>query len=183
MITISKNTIKKLVFCFAIIGLATVSILNLRPGHMWGGDFSLYIRQASGIINNDREQIARDVHFMLENSTEHTFSPVAYPWGFPALLAPVVAAMGMDDYPSLSDFNVFKWYIVFFYIVFVLFYYLWVKNKFGGWIPVLLMVIVGFQPVFISWLNHIMSEMPYLCFIMLSFVCMDCILKKIQAKN
>ena len=42
MITISKSTIKKSVFCFAGIGLATISVLNLRPGHMWGGDLFLY---------------------------------------------------------------------------------------------------------------------------------------------
>ena len=163
----------KSVFCFAVIGLIVVSVLNLRPGHIWGGDFQLYIRQALSIINDDKEQVAKDVSFMLENSDDHTFSPITYPWGFPVLLAPVIMATGMKDYPSVSDFQVLKWYMVFLYIAFVLLFYLWVRNKFGGWIPVMLMIILGFQPAFISHINHIMSEIPYLYFIMLSFVFMD----------
>ena len=173
MINLSENTIIKSVFGLAIIGLIAVSILNLRPGHIWGGDFQLYIRQALSIINNDKEQVAEDVYFMLENSNDHTFSPVTYPWGFPILLVPVVLATGMNNYPSVSDFQVLKWYMVFLYITFVLLFYLWVRNKFCGWIPVLLMIILGFQPAFISHINHIMSEIPYLCFIILSFVFID----------
>ena len=173
MIAFSKNTVKKIVFCIVITCLVMVSVLNIRPGHIWGGDFQLYIRQALSIINNDKDKVAEDVYFMLENSDDHTFSPVSYPWGFPVLLVPVVAATGMEYYPSISDYQVLKWYMTFLYIAFVIFFYLWIRNKFSSYTPVLLMVILGFQPAFISHINFIMSEIPYLCFLMLSFVFID----------
>jgi len=72
-----------------------------EPGHGWGDDFALYINQARGLADGTLWDVVADNRFALTNSAYATFSPVAYPWVLPLLLAPIVTLFGID-YPMLK---------------------------------------------------------------------------------
>lgn len=72
-----------------------VALLVQESGHGWGDDFALYVHQAQALVKGDVGRVIADTRFMLDSSPTHTFSPPAYPWGLPLMLAPVVALLGL----------------------------------------------------------------------------------------
>lgn len=64
---------------------------TLRPGHDWGGDFSVYIAHARNIVQG-RPYLETTYLATPESAVHH---PPAYPPVFPLLLAPVYAAFGL----------------------------------------------------------------------------------------
>ncbi|MGA1345992.1 MAG: hypothetical protein ACO35E_08490, partial [Ilumatobacteraceae bacterium] len=87
------------------IGIGMVMVWMARSvqeaGHGWGDDFALYINQARGLADGTLWDVVADNRFALSNSAYATFSPVAYPWVLPLLLAPIVTLFGID-YPMLK---------------------------------------------------------------------------------
>jgi hypothetical protein len=87
------------------IGIGMVMVWMARSvqeaGHGWGDDFALYINQARGLAEGTLWDVVADNRFALSNSAYATFSPVAYPWVLPLLLAPIVTLFGID-YPMLK---------------------------------------------------------------------------------
>jgi hypothetical protein len=86
------------VLIFVLVGAALFLLARAmqEPGHSWGDDFSLYINQARGLSDGTAGNVVADTRFAIDNSAYHSFSPTAYPWGFPALLSPFVAMNGLD---------------------------------------------------------------------------------------
>lgn len=83
---------------FVLVGaLLFVLARSLQePGHGWGDDFALYINQARGLSDGTASTVVADTRFAIDNSAYSSFSPTVYPWGFPALLSPVLATGGID---------------------------------------------------------------------------------------
>lgn len=75
-----------------VLATALAWLATIRPGHDWGGDFSLYLRHASNLAEG---RPYGDVVF-INNPSYQELSPISYPPVFPALLAPFVAAWGLD---------------------------------------------------------------------------------------
>ena len=145
----------------------------LQPGHTWGGDFSLYIRQAQGLASQQAQRVTDDTRFMIENSTDHTFSPAAYPWGFPLILWPWVNKADSEEpffAPTVFDLNTLKQVEIFCFLAFVLLFAFWAGHAFRGWVPLMLTAFVALQQNYLSYLNHILAEMPYLLFLMASML-------------
>ena len=76
--------------------VAWLALRVQRNGISWGDDFALYTRQAQSLIDGNIAQVVSDNRFNVLNAAKPGFSPVAYPWGFPLLLAPFVRVFGMD---------------------------------------------------------------------------------------
>lgn len=160
-----------LILLLLCLGFAAQTFL--QPGHTWGGDFSLYIRQAQGLASQQTQRVTDDTRFMIENSSDHNFSPAAYPWGFPLILWPWVKRADTTEpffAPTLSDLNTFKQVEIFCFLGFVLLFGLWVWQAFRGWVPLMLTAFVALQQNYLSYLNHILAEMPYLLFLMASML-------------
>lgn len=83
-------------YLVALVGLAsfTITALMLTPGHFWGDDWTLYIRQAEGIVHLRTGDVVRDARFTVDESIGPPFSPRVYPWGTAMLLAVPIAALG-----------------------------------------------------------------------------------------
>ncbi|MGH9270478.1 MAG: hypothetical protein ACRDZ2_04325 [Ilumatobacteraceae bacterium] len=83
---------------FVLVGAALFVLARSiqEPGHSWGDDFALYINQARGLSEGTAATVVADTRFAIDNSAYASFSPTAYPWGFPALLSAVVATGGID---------------------------------------------------------------------------------------
>lgn len=87
---------------FVLVGAALFVLARSiqEPGHSWGDDFALYINQARGLSEGTAATVVADTRFAIDNSAYSSFSPTAYPWGFPALLSVVTA--GGIDYAALK---------------------------------------------------------------------------------
>ena len=71
-----------------------LSITSFTRGHVWWDDFASYIMQAQSLLHGTPADFVAHNRFTIENSS-YPPGPVAYPWGFPALLAPFVAIFGL----------------------------------------------------------------------------------------
>ena len=127
----------------------------LVPGHFWGDDWTLYVRQADALLHGGVHRVVDDVTFTARNSAMREFTPEGYPWGTPALLAiPLalfgrsIAAMKLTMALSLG-LAVAGWYAV---------ARRWVGPTVALGGAVLMMVSLPL----ISWTNLIASDIPYL---------------------
>ncbi len=68
---------------------------TLTRGHQWGDDFAWYIVQAKSILDGSTNEFMQQSAFTNGESTTH-LGPLAYPWGYPLILAPVYATKGIS---------------------------------------------------------------------------------------
>src|SRR5208283_3468747 len=80
-----------------LLVIATITLFcTLTNGHNWGDDFSSYIMQAKSITELNPHDFIEANRFTVENSFYTYGAPIAYPWGFPVLLAPFYAVFGLN---------------------------------------------------------------------------------------
>jgi|GEM_PF-1242039 len=151
-----------IVFVVLIALTSCLVIGELTYRHSWGDDFSAYIKQAMHIVDGDIQAYVDFNRFSVENSSRG-IGPVAYPWGYPVLLAPIVASYGVKML-ALKSIGVAS------HILFItLFWFLFRK----GLPPLLFLFLVAFfalNPVFIDFSDYIASDIPFLFFSMLSII-------------
>jgi hypothetical protein len=81
-----------------VLMLLTSALLGssvLTRGHWWGDDFAAYIMQAKSILAGNMDAFVTANTFTVTQSS-HQIGPAAYPWGFPLMLAPVYALIGLS---------------------------------------------------------------------------------------
>ena len=78
-----------------VVGIGIFYLATIRDGHDWGDDFSMYIRHAQNIARG--EPYAQTGY--IYNPLNPAVGPRVYPPGFPLLLAPAVAAFGLELRP------------------------------------------------------------------------------------
>ena len=138
---------------FAVATMAAAVLLV--PGHFWGDDWTLYVRQAEGLLHGRVHRVVADVTFTARHSTMREFTPEGYPWGTPALLTIPIALFGrsiaaMKLTMALSfGCAVAAWYSV---------GRRWVGPLAGFCGATLMMVSLPL----VSWTNLIASDIPYL---------------------
>jgi hypothetical protein len=82
----------KLLFVIILISII-IGACTLTRGHQWGDDFAWYILQAKSIVNGTTDEFMEESAFTNYQSTTH-LGPLAYPWGYPVILAPAYAIKG-----------------------------------------------------------------------------------------
>lgn len=89
---------------FLVLGAcAILGLLNIQPGHYWGGDFSLYLAQTQALIDGSMNELYEANKFSMDHS-EHPLGPYLYPMGFCYILLPLVKLLGMNFF-ALKVFN------------------------------------------------------------------------------
>ena len=83
-----KKHITELCFMLLLCGTLWGAVQLIVSGHIFNGDFALYIRQAQSIQYGDMQQVFSDMQEMIAHSTYQRYSPILYPWGYPLLLFP-----------------------------------------------------------------------------------------------
>lgn len=136
-------------------GMAAVMFASHRPGHWWGDDWALYIRQAQGLLDGHPGRVFDENRFTVEASDGAAFSPPLYPWGFPLLLAPFVAIVG-DDLDQLAIVPVLC------ACLFACSWYALARPRIGTVAALLGVVAVTLTPVLLSWTELIQSEWPFM---------------------
>ncbi|HSO48477.1 MAG TPA: hypothetical protein VLQ68_11155, partial [Rhizobiaceae bacterium] len=140
-------------------------LLQITRGHNWGDDFASYIMQAQSLVDGTVPQFMRDNSFTIFNSSEPV-GPVAYPWGFPALLAPVYAMFG-------SSLFGFKLVGAGFYLLFLVNLWRGFGRPLAGDERIFLLAIFCLNPVLLESVNEIGSDLPFLFFSTLSLGLMN----------
>lgn len=143
-----------------LVGLLVLTALlvwgTLRQGQSWGDDYASYIMQAQSILTGSIPKFMAENQFTIEHSTI-TLGPVAYPWGTPLLLSPILYFKGLDI-QALKGLN-----IICFFCFLVL---LWVgirKYLSPVW-GLFFFALFAFNPSLINSLNDILSDIPFLLF-------------------
>jgi hypothetical protein len=156
----NKKTLASFIVIIGISGLLLIG--SLTKGHDWGGDFAGYIMQAASLANGSPGEFIEANRFAVEQSSI-TIGPVAYPWGYPLLLAPFYAEFGLDMI-ALKMAGVISYLL--------LLILLW--RGFGRihaplWL-LCLVALFAFNPTMLTFSDNILSDLPFLLFSTLGVV-------------
>ncbi len=150
----------RILVVLAIIAATGVLYLTtIRPGHRWGGDFSLYISHAKNIAEG---RPYADTGFIYNPYYPH-LSPDSYPPVYPLLLAPVYKAFGLN-LTAMKVQNV----LLFLACLAVL--YLFFRRKLPFHYTAVLVGIIAFNPWFWDFKDEILSDISFLLFTYLALL-------------
>jgi len=146
-----------------LAGLAVVCLFlfPLSNTHNWGGDFSLYIHQAQSLAGGTTEEVATTNAYALQHSSYGTFSPALYPWGWPILLAPVVAIAGLN-------YVWMKVYVLLFFLGILALAYRYFAPEIGKVTSFLVAACLLVNSNLFWYTDNVLSEFPFLFFVLLS---------------
>jgi hypothetical protein len=152
------DDVKDLLAPVALIlsGSAVVVLLVgiLTKGHYWGDDFASYIMQARSLVESSPQAFVAVNRPIVEQSS-YLLGPVAYPWGFPVLLALLYAVFGLNIM-ALKLVGVLS-FLLFLLVLWFGFREshspLWLWGLFG---------LFAFNPTLLEFVNHIQSDVPFL---------------------
>lgn len=139
-----------------IIVATLLHLLSFTGVHDWGGDFAQYISQAKSLIEGSTAAFTESNTFIIQSSKPPP-GPVAYPWGFPLLLAPVYAYLGVNLFA-------FKLVVVLFYLGFLLTLYLGLRHRLSSKALLTVIALFGFNPFLLRFNDEILSDIPFLFF-------------------
>lgn len=163
-----------------IVYIASISLIALWfwrefqiEGHGWGDDFSLYINQARSLVQGDVGQTIGNNHYAVDNSAWHTFSPYAYPWGVPLLLAPVMALNGSVDPTTGIDYGPLKLVISISLLLGLFAYHHVCRRRVHAIASVLLPFFFATTYWYVYHTDQILSELPFLMWVTVFLVWLD----------
>jgi hypothetical protein len=133
----------------------------LTKGQDWGADYVGYITQAKIIFEGSPETYFETNRFILDNSPEKS-GPLAYPWGYPLLLAPVYKLFGLD-------FLALKSVAVITYLLFLGVFWIVFRQEHSPLWFLSLLGLFALNPKFLDFPNSILSDFPFL---FVSTICM-----------
>ena len=157
-----------LVLLIILLTAGLLAFFSLQEGHDWGGDFALYLRQAQSLIDGNSQELLVFNTYAMENSSlgppsNPQIGPYLYPWGFPLLLVPVVAAVGYN-------IMLVKVYSIFFFLLSLLTTYYLFKPRVGNGYSLVLVALLALNPFLLDFNNVISSDIPFLFFSLLSLL-------------
>ena len=146
--------------------MAAMMYASHRPGHWWGDDWALYIRQAKSLVDGNPGAVTADNEFTVLESLGAPFSPPLYPWGFPLILAPFVAVVG-TDVDALTIVPVLS------ACIFACAWFALVRRRLGTAVAFVSTPAITLTPVLYSWTELIQSEWPFLAVTFAMLVAID----------
>ena len=136
-------------------------------GHGSGDDFALYTNQARSLIHGDVGATLGNNHYAVDNSAWRTFSPYAYPWGLPLLLAPVMAVTGTVHWDTGVDYAPLKLVVNIALAVALLAYFAIARRRMHLLGALLLPLFFATNFWFVTHTDQVLSEFPFLMCLML----------------
>lgn len=134
----------------------------LTRGSEWGDDFASYIMQAQSILNGDMDEFIEHNTFTIFESS-FQIGPVAYPWGYPLALTPVLLLKGVHvlalKLPGL-----------FFFTGFLICLYLLMETRLTRTESLLIVSLFAFNPTLVEFLDYIISDIPFLFSVFLALL-------------
>ncbi len=140
----------KFFWCFIFFSLIGLNVFTLKEGHNWGGDFSQYIIHAQNIVSHKP---------YIEGITLNP--SVIYPPGFPFILSPLVAAVGLN-------LKIFKLINIVFWFLSILCFWPLFSKKMSTQGAFLCAFLLGSSSEFFVFKQSILSDIPFTFFVSLS---------------
>ncbi len=151
-------------FWHPLVVIVLISVVlgagTLRRGHEWGDDWAWYVLQAKSIADGSLDEFIEISDFTNYQSTTH-LGPLAYPWGYPLILVPFYAWNGISPLTLKIPGLIF-------YAGFLICLYLFAKSRLTQTESLLLVSLFAFNPLLLGFLDHILSDIPFLFFSTLS---------------
>lgn len=132
-----------------------LAVLWQSPGHNWGDDFAGYLLQAKALLSGTPAQ-ELELNARTMAASDWRTGPDAYPWGYPALLALVISALG----PGLATLKTVS--IVSMAVSTLAAGLLAYASRLSLFSVVCVAILVGMQPDLISLANIIGSDAAFL---------------------
>lgn len=161
-----RGLAEPLVLSLVVGALAAVMFATHRNGHWWGDDWALYLRQADSLVHGDPGRVLAENEFTVTASRGPAFSPPLYPWGFPLVLAPFVAAWG-TDIDRLAVVPVLA------ACAFACAWYLLARRRVGVLPAMVGVVAITITPTLVGWTELIQSEWVFLAVTAWALVVLD----------
>ena len=112
-----------------------------------------YLRQARSLFDGDIGDVIADNRFSVVNSGP-VFSPIAYPWGWPLMLAPFVNRWGLDyDRLKLLEVAAFCIWLVLVHGI--------VRRRAGRLLALAVTAVVATAPAMLVHTDQLLSEYPH----------------------
>ena len=134
-------------------------LATIREGHVWGDDFSLYIRHAQNIVRGEPYAESGYIY----NPQNPLVGPKIYPPGFPLLLAPVVGVFGLELRPM-------KILVIAFFVGSLLVMIPMFRRVMPPSHVAITVLIVGLNPFFWQFKDQVLSDLPFLFFLLVSLL-------------
>ncbi len=149
---------KKSLLLLGLIVLTSgaISFSMLTRGHLWWDDFAAYILQAKSILSGTMPGFIQQNTFTIQNSS-YPQGPVAYPWGFPLLIAPIYAVFGLNVLA-------FKLVNTLFYALFLIVFWRLARTRLTETESLILTAVLAFNPALLLGHDLILSDIPFLFF-------------------
>jgi hypothetical protein len=155
-----RNPILIIILIVSIV----VGSSRLTRGHEWGDDFAAYVMQAKSILNGDMQSFVEHNSVTIYQSSS-LIGPVAYPWGYPLILTSVYSVKGVSPLAlKLPGFL--------FFVGFLICFYLLMRNRLTRTESLLIVSLFAFNPMFLGFLDQILSDIPFLFFSTLALLLM-----------
>lgn len=135
--------------------LATITVFygsTLRPGHIWGDDFAMYIHHAQNIVEG---RPYADTGYIFNPAAP--VSPRMYPPAFPLLLSPLYKLYGLNLMPMKLE------QVVSFVLALTAVYFFF-RRDLGQEYSLALLAILGLSPIFWAAKDNVLSDLPFLLF-------------------
>ncbi len=142
-----------------------LSLSMLTHGHLWWDDFASYILQAQSLLHGTPSEFVAHNAFTIQQSS-YPPGPIAYPWGFPILLTPLLAIFGMKLL-ALKGLNTI------FFLLFLVAFYQLAKTRLAPVWSLFLTAILAFNPVLLQAHDLILSDIPFLFFSALTLLLIE----------
>jgi len=143
--------------CFLFAAIAVFYAATIRPGNQWGDDFALFIRHAQNLALGRNYTDTGYIY----NPSAPEYSPRIYPPVFPLLLAPLCRLSGLNFAAMKRE------EVMFFLLALLALYFYWWKSLDFPWL-LALVFLLGFNPVFWSAKDDVLSDLPFLFFFCLA---------------
>lgn len=132
---------------------AVLALLTIHNGHSWDGDAFGFMEQARAIYQGTiQEYIA--ANSFITNGGAWRGGPVAYPWGFPLLLAGAQYVAG-DTLLTYKLVGIFSW------IGFLVALWWAFQRELSSAAMIFLLALFAFHPWFLNYAaNEVMSDIP-----------------------
>lgn len=150
---------------FLILILSVSLVLGasiLTRGQDWGDDWASYVMQAQSVMNGKMDEFIERNSFTIFESS-YQIGPVAYPWGYPLALIPSLMLKGVH---ALT----LKLPGLFFFAGFLICLYLLTENRLTRTESLLLVSLFAFNPVYVGFLDYILSDIPFVFSVFLVLV-------------
>jgi hypothetical protein len=158
---------KKTLFLLGLVVLVSsaLSFSLLTRGQLWWDDFAAYIMQAQSLLNGTMDAFAQRNAFTVLAST-YPPGPITYPWGFPLLIAPVYALLGLN-------LLAFKLVNTLFYALFLLIFFQLARTRLADLDALVLTAVLAFNPVLLLAHDLIQADITFLFFSTLEIFLID----------